>query len=267
MSNTRPTFVFVPGACHTLAHAQPLLDALQAKGYPAQGVALPTVGKLASSAPPNADAHSVRQALEELVLKQEQDVVLISHSYGGVPASQAVAGLEKSARSKAGHKGGVVKIVFVSAILALEGETVADAFSVTNTKVQSDKGVWFVPISETTFAGELKDAEEFLYHDLSSEKALYWAQQLEPMSLHIFSTPASGVCWGLEVGKVFIFSKNDRAFLFAAQQNMVERAKASGGDADSWKTYQIECGHSPFLSHVEELAGILTNEAKPYLDA
>jgi hypothetical protein len=36
---------------------------------------------------------------------------------------------------------------------------------------------------------------------------------------------------------------------------MLERVHSD--KRDSWDTYEMDCGHSPFLSHVEELTEIL----------
>jgi hypothetical protein len=46
-----------------------------------------------------------------------------------VPGSQSVNGLETSARAKIGQKGGIMKVIYLSAILPREGESVLQTFS------------------------------------------------------------------------------------------------------------------------------------------
>ncbi|KAF7301081.1 AB hydrolase-1 domain-containing protein [Mycena indigotica] len=248
---TQPTFVFVPGVFHTPAHAQPILDALQAKGYPTHAVALATVGNSASTAKPNADAQAVRKALEELVVEQEKEVVLFCHSYGGIPGSQAVAGLEKSKRNKDGARGGIIRIIFLAAILPREGEGLLQTFAGANFQ----PGQWLGPTGLVTIAA-YPAATEVLYHDLDVDAKSHWTSKLEPMSMHILSTPAVGVCWGVDVPKTYICCKQDRSISLQAQKTFVERVKVD----DKWKVVEMDCGHSPFLSHIDELVAILTTE-------
>ncbi|KAF7301104.1 AB hydrolase-1 domain-containing protein [Mycena indigotica] len=244
---TPPTFVFVPGVFHTPAHAQPLLDALQAKGYPTHAVALTTVGELASTAPPNADVQAVKKVLEKLVEEEEKEVVLLCHSYGGVVGSQAVAGLEKSRR----NKGGIIKVVFLAAILPREGEGLLEAFAAT----PSWPGSWLLPAGPVTMTA-YPEAAEVLFHDLDPDAQSYWAGQLAPMSAHVLSTPAVGVCWAVDIPKMYIFCTQDRSMPLQAQRVFVERVNM--GDDSSWKTVEMDCGHSPFLSHIDQLVAILT---------
>ncbi|KAJ6498974.1 Alpha/beta hydrolase fold-1 [Mycena sanguinolenta] len=251
-SSTKPTVVLVLGIFHTPAHAETLVDCLRTKGYPTEVVSHPTIGPLAASALPNADAAHLRQVLEELVNNQQKETILFCHSYGGVPGSQSVNGLEISTRARAGQKGGVVKTVFLSAILPREGETLVQ------TLVGSEipPGEWFDmdPATGVSFANA--KASAILYHDLPGDRAEYYASKLEPMSAHTVSEPVSNVCWVTDVPKVAIFCRRDRVFPVEGQRRMVERVKSTkGGD---WEMYEMDCGHSPFLSHVEELVELVT---------
>lgn len=57
---------------------------------------------------------------------QGNNVILIAHSYAGVPTSTAVAGLSVKDRAAAGKKGGVVGVpVQVSLLNALRGQFLA----------------------------------------------------------------------------------------------------------------------------------------------
>lgn len=69
------------------------------------------------------DVATIRRLLEALV-KEENDVVVVMHSYGAVPGCQAVTGLEKSLRVKDGKGGGVIGLVVVGGFLVEEGESI-----------------------------------------------------------------------------------------------------------------------------------------------
>lgn len=71
------------------------------------------------------DVATIRRVLEELVLKNEEDVVLVMHAYGAVPGCQAVtAGLEHAGRVIEGKVGGVTGLVFICGWLVKEGESI-----------------------------------------------------------------------------------------------------------------------------------------------
>jgi alpha-beta hydrolase superfamily lysophospholipase len=128
MSISKPTFVLVPGVAHTPVHTRILAESLNARGYQTEAISHPTIGPLAGTAPPNADAANLRRTLEQLVQSQQKDVILLCHAYGGMVGSQCVNGLERSARAKAGRQGGIVKVIFLSALLPQEGESMLQIF-------------------------------------------------------------------------------------------------------------------------------------------
>ncbi|KAF8210566.1 Alpha/beta hydrolase fold-1 [Mycena galopus ATCC 62051] len=252
-STTKSTFVLVPGTIHTASHFQPLVDALHAKGHPTEVISHPSIGALAATVPLGADVVNFRRVLEELINDRGKDVIIFGHSYGGFIASQT-KGLERSVRAKAGQKWGVVKVIYLSANLPLDGET---TFQVV-TKLEIPVGQWtdFDPVAGTITANSL--AAENLYHDLPDDQAKHWVSELKPMAGNaLVAVVASEVLpWDADVPKVYIFCKRDRVIPLDGQQRMLERVQRH--NKENWSTYEIECGHSPFLSHVEELAEILT---------
>lgn len=48
---------------------------------------------------------------------QGKDVMLIAHSYGGVPASEAIKGLSKAERERYGKKGGIVRVAYMTTLV------------------------------------------------------------------------------------------------------------------------------------------------------
>jgi hypothetical protein len=68
----------------------------------------------------NDDVAAIRAAIEKLTTAGE-DVVLVLHSAGGFLGSMAIEGLTRKAFRSKSLKGGVAKIVFLTAAVVPEG--------------------------------------------------------------------------------------------------------------------------------------------------
>jgi pimeloyl-ACP methyl ester carboxylesterase len=128
MATTKPTIFLIHGAWHTPACFSPLTALLKEAGYT---VVLPAH----PSCPGNAsvtlidDALNVTKELEKVVETQEQDVLVIGHSYGGMVLSEGVLGkFAKKTREAGGKKGGVLRVVYLSAFIMGKGESMATNF-------------------------------------------------------------------------------------------------------------------------------------------
>lgn len=117
---SKPTFVCVPGAFHTAEVYSPILEILRNDGYPAIALTLPSVG--ASPAHPDflGDVNCIRDCLIRLV-SEGKEVVLVAHSYGGIPTCQAPEELSRKEREEKGFPGGVIRLVFIMAYAMPEG--------------------------------------------------------------------------------------------------------------------------------------------------
>src|ERR1700761_7549840 len=86
-----PTYILVPGHWHTVKHLEPLVTALQERAKQAKPVQLHSVGLKETASRPNfADDVSVIYAAAVHELLAGNDVVLVLHSYAGMPGAQAV---------------------------------------------------------------------------------------------------------------------------------------------------------------------------------
>ncbi len=126
---SKPTIIVVPGAaCPSKHFYQPLCNTLSTlHGYAATTANLPS----ASRAPPETpgtledDAQVFHDKIAACV-EEGEDVVVVAHSYGGMVASDAVKGFAKTEREERGLKGGVVRIVYLTCIVAGVGETAGE---------------------------------------------------------------------------------------------------------------------------------------------
>lgn len=119
------TLVFIPGAWHGPEYYGTLIAQLQKHGYDAETLHLPSAGRdFAANA--YDDAAFIQQTTARLA-DQGKDLVLIMHSYGGVPGTESAKGLLKKDRLAEGKQGGIVALVYIAAFLLPEGVSVFDS--------------------------------------------------------------------------------------------------------------------------------------------
>ena len=125
MPSTKPTIVWVPGAWHLPSHYKLTTDILASQGYKVVTIRLPA-NRHTAPWPTDftMDAGAVASAIL-IELDEWNEVVVVMHSYGGIPGSAAIEGLTKDDREKKSLKGGVVGLVYISGIVLKQGYTLA----------------------------------------------------------------------------------------------------------------------------------------------
>jgi hypothetical protein len=119
---SKPSILLIPGSFALPSFYDNIVDAVAAKGYeikalhnPSSGIA-PNEGR--EGAPPTMydDAANIAKEAEKLA-DEGKDVILVAHSYGGIPTSQSTKGLEKEERQAQGKKGGIVRIAYMTCLV------------------------------------------------------------------------------------------------------------------------------------------------------
>lgn len=118
---TNPTFVLVPGNFLPPSYYASTAQLLESHGFQTRLVTLPSTGSESPLTSNEPDILAVRQVLEELSVSGK-DIIVVAHSYGGIPTCEAVRGLGTQERRKLGQSGGVARLVLVAAWLLQEGE-------------------------------------------------------------------------------------------------------------------------------------------------
>lgn len=119
---SNPDFIVVPGAWHGPEAFKPTSDLLEKAGYTLHGVPLKSFG----ASPPlknfDPDVEVIRNAVNK-VLSTGKNVVIIYHSYGSVPGSEALVGYlnELGSGSKKEGWGKILRLVFCCAFILPEG--------------------------------------------------------------------------------------------------------------------------------------------------
>jgi pimeloyl-ACP methyl ester carboxylesterase len=123
MTTEKPTILLIPGAWHTGSTFEPVANILRAQGYQAEPVTLPSAGGPTSTTAYDDAEHIQKTYLNDLVA-QGKEVILVMHSYGGIPGTECVKGFARRDLAAQGKKGGVVSLIYQSAFIVPAGASV-----------------------------------------------------------------------------------------------------------------------------------------------
>jgi pimeloyl-ACP methyl ester carboxylesterase len=128
MAAVRPTIVFFAGAFAAPSCFDTLAALFKNEGYPtvyAQVLSLnPSKPEEITTA---RDAEHTRKEILLPLLQDGKDVIVFTHSYGGIVGGAAAAGLSKSSRTAEGKKGGVIGLLYLAGNIVHEGKTLLEA--------------------------------------------------------------------------------------------------------------------------------------------
>ncbi|MFI1797968.1 alpha/beta hydrolase [Streptomyces sp. NPDC020379] len=219
----RPTFLLVHGAWHRSTCWAALRAALAADGLRSRTVDLPSAGPQGT---PTAGVYDDAEAISAQLRQIDGPVVLVAHSYGGIPAAQAVT-----------EGSNVVHAVYLAAYMPTEGESLHGIHGRDTTGPEDLSGT-----SPVFF-----DPRTALYGDMPEEEAERAIGQLVEQSLRSFQQRVTRAAWRT-VPSTYVICARDRALPPALQEKMSTRAT---------HVERLTTGHSPFLSAPRELAALL----------
>ncbi|KAK5128691.1 hypothetical protein LTR85_000024 [Meristemomyces frigidus] len=262
MSGRKPTIVIVHGAWHVPAHFDSLSAALQRSGYAVRAPKLPSVG--IEKDPGNAltlDREAVAKAIRE-VTDGGEDVVLVMHSYGGIPGSEgaAIIGEERKAvgsNYQDGARGSVVKLVYLSSFALDAGSSL---ISEPLAKLDTRPGL----TSEISPLGIMTPNEQQAIDRIFTGTPTHLAKAAfsitDGQALSAFTEMTRYCGWrdyGYPVS--YLGCKKDEALLPIMQEAFIERMKTAGLDPE---TAWLDCDHSPFLHMPEDLGRAIQRMAE-----
>ena len=228
---TRPTLLFVHGAWHGSWCWEQVRQTLHDRGWTTAAVDLPTVHAPDKAAlGMAADADAVRAAIDAI----DGDVVVVAHSYGGVPATQG-AGADS-----------VTHIVYISAFVLDTGESLFSGVG----GVQPDW--WNVKDGVAAAGTGAYPAQGLFYADLPAAEADAAVARLTTQSVRAYHDPVTSTAWR---GRptTYVITEQDAIFPVAAQEALAARAGANA--------VHIATSHSPFLSQPGTVADIIERAA------
>ena len=236
------TIVFVPGAWHSPECYRRVSDILERDGgYKTDYVYLPSVGPEAHLPNFQADVDEVRKHVQQAVDEGEY-VMVVVHSYGGIPTTQALEGLDLASRRAANHlPGGVTHLFFCCSFVVEEGQSLLSAFGSNNLP-------WFAVSEDQTELVALTP-EKIFYNDLTPEDVDLAVAAIKPHSYQTLLSPLTFAAWKV-LPSTYLYCLKDNAIPYPIQKLMVE-----GTAKDyNFETAELDASHSPFFSKPEETA-------------
>ncbi|KAF8205315.1 Alpha/Beta hydrolase protein [Mycena galopus ATCC 62051] len=211
--SVKPTIIIIPGSFSLVAFYDPIIAGLQAHGYNVHGVELETVnGRHRAEAAGMYDDAAKVAALASRLADEGKEIVLVAHSYGGLVACEASKGLAQSVREKEGKKGGVVRIVFVTAVVPREGQSLADVMgSETSDYVGFENG--HLVITDPAKCAPLT------FSDLPLDEGVAWASKLSSHSAISFGQKLTYAAYK-DIPVSYLFCEEDK-LVTPEQQNKI----------------------------------------------
>jgi Alpha/beta hydrolase family len=248
------------GAFGTGKSQKPLIEAFKTHGMNATCPSLPTSEAIArpTKQPLHSDDAIVfRATLSDLILKSGKTVVVLAHSNGGVPGTEAITPeLEYSTRQLQGLPGGVIGIFYMAAFVLPPGHS-QDEFFMGNFpldgilanydfKSYPDKGAY--QMGAVPFYIIPKDSASFLFNGLPADEAKAWADGIVDLAGPQLARLTNASY--LRLPCAYMFTKDDKTLPLALQEDMVAKAKALGVE---FREFSFDGGHSPQLLCTEDV--------------
>ena len=245
MASSR-SIILVHGAWHGAWCWAALQAEFDRRGIPSYAVDLPGHG--ASILEPSdlyGDAAHVAASIERIVERNDTEIVLVGHSYGGAVISQAMA-----AKSAAAH---VAHLVYLTAFCLDEGEAVlakAQSMPVVHTELGSG-AMQILPNGGGSSIVPERASKAF-YGCCDAGSAAASTARLCVQPLATFTQPVTETPWKA-IPSTYVRCLRDEAIHISHQDLMAAHCTA---------TTTIDTDHSPFLSAVAETADILERLAR-----
>lgn len=123
----QPSIIFIPGSFSPAYFYEKTVESIRAEGYEIVIETLPSASSgPGKRAPTTQDDAAFFHKIIEKFADEGRDVILVTHSYGGLVGTEASKDLSKSERSDAGKPGGISKIVYLSSSVPEVGKSLRD---------------------------------------------------------------------------------------------------------------------------------------------
>lgn len=232
-SSTRPRIILVHGAWVGPWEFEPIVQILRGDGWDVDAIDLPSTGSTEGLL---ADAAAVTAAIE----RADGPVVLVGHSYGGAPITQA------------GDHPSVERLVYVAAFALDSGESALASMG----GVLPD--AWGVENGQVTMGRTRDERVELIASDMPPGVPREVSEQLadlfRPQSLQSLTQEVTQVAWRAKPA-TYILTENDGILPPPFQESLAAR---SGADI-----IRIPHGHAPFQEDPAGFAALLARIAAP----
>ena len=222
----RPALLLVHGAFHGAWAWQRVQDRLTSMGWMVRTVDLPSV---AAKGGPRFGMYDDAAVVVQHLEANDGPVVVVAHSYGGVPVAQAAVGLSH-----------VRHLVYVAAFQLDVGESVLGAIG--------NPPPWWNVDGDTM---SVDNPAEVMYGDVPPAVATWAESRLRPTSYAVVEESLTAAAWH-DIPSTYVVCEHDQAIPPSVQEQMGQRAT---------DIRRLPSAHSPMLSVPDELAQLLTEVA------
>ncbi|KAG8526454.1 uncharacterized protein KY384_000047 [Bacidia gigantensis] len=259
-----PTIVIVPGAWHSPEHYFKLRDVLHRADYDTVSKRNPSCNSVSPNDQSAAkDAAFIRNEVILPLLDSGKTVVLASHSYGGLPGAAAARGLSVAERRATRQPGGVIGLLFFSALVAQDGKSLLSllpnqqfdtwvierASIIQGTTKSTFLAANFV-VSQENGQLDVANARNVFYNLVPAALAQFAVNLIRPQSRASLSTPAGIPAWQdpvFEGRRAYWMSTKDQAIPQIAQESFLQNSGVA------WDINRFPSDHSAFLSYPQAL--------------
>ncbi|KAK0263607.1 hypothetical protein LTR35_017512 [Friedmanniomyces endolithicus] len=254
---SKPSLVLVHGSWHNPQHFELLIPFLLNQSYKVRAVSLPSSQPL--DTPPHDLADDTATVREAVVaeLDHSNNVVVVTHSYGGCPSNNALKGLDPKSRKAAGATSAVTAIVFLCAIPIPTGTSFLDAMGGKPMAIHD-----FSKSERFAIVGP-PGPEYYCYNDLPADQAKKYSELLRPQAWVAYEQETSYAAYG-DIPAWYLYCTEDQALPLAMQRVLVRGMEEAGAIV---KTETVKSGHSPFLSVPEKTAEFIMRAAEESVKA
>lgn len=246
----KPTIVLVPGSFSTSAPYGKLVEQLSQHNYPVLRIELKSVGGPVSATSIDDAAH-INSVLKPLV-EEDKDIVVVMHSYGGIPGTDSTKGLAKVDQEAAGRKGGVIGLVYITALLVKQGA------SLVSTRGDTGRLPDWITFEGEFMKVDLNTIARETFSDLPQDEAEKWAHVFSKHSAASFGTELQYPAYRY-IPSTYILAENDKILPPVEQQAMVDAARQN--NHTPMKLVKLQSGHAPAVSQTVRVAEIIREAA------
>ncbi|KAL1878443.1 hypothetical protein Plec18167_004515 [Paecilomyces lecythidis] len=244
MASNKPSIVIVPGSFSPASLYDTLAANLREFGYETIVGDLLSVtrGPPQSGATMEDDAGVFHEIIEKLS-NQEKDVVVLTHSYGGMVGNESAKGLSKAEREIQGRPGGIIKIVYLTSVISEVGKS-SPSDIIPDYLTLKDDYLFLDPVP----------GAKAIVSDLPLEEGIKVTQKLARHSAVSFSGQLTYAAYRW-IPIVYIVCEKDKVIPPEYQRNFIELLEKESNKPVP--TISLDSGHCPNASMPEELAKVV----------
>lgn len=251
MTSDKPIILMVTGAWHRPFLYDRLKEQLNNLGYQFLCPELASMGDDKHGVTWHADVELICDLAEPL-FDEGKEVVVIGHSYGGIPACAATQGLSVQERAAQGKRGGFRSVIFMAGFaIPKAGLDLLQTFGGSWTSWQNPA----VSYTKNQLMTVNEKAKQAFFNDLPGDEAEKYLDLLVPHSQDAMETPIDFVATDLTIPKFFLVCEIDLALPLGFQEYLIQTIPG-------FRVERIHTGHSPFLSKPEECARLVVRMAE-----